>query len=157
MDSKIFLKKLRPDHPMDIDVTESTDWVGDLLDELNDGLVDEEGTLSTPSFHFTGEMIKVQEGRFDEMATLTGELKTQFYAQCIKSGDTLLDELVVKVSCIFFSEDDQKILGDEEMTYYYKESEYDIFDYQRNNIDLKEALHEYIYLNKNPYPKLPKA
>ena len=48
-----------------------------------------------------------------------------------------------------FEEDDG--LGDE-ITLFYDESERDLYYFEKNLIDFLPVIHEYIFLNRNPYP-----
>jgi len=41
---------------------------------------------------------------------------------------------------------------EDEISLFYDEEEWDLYFYEKNQVDLYPIIHEYIFLNKNPYP-----
>ena len=85
---------------------------------------------------------------------LLGALSLTYITQCAQSGELMNDELNLDVQAIFIDNIlSNKYEDDENMTLFIGNMEYELYFYENSKLDLAQVLHEYIFLNKNPYPK----
>ncbi len=72
---------------------------------------------------------------------------------CSRSGNIIDQNLNISLKSIFLDKSmkNQHELEDE-ISLFYDEEEWDLYFYEKNQVDLYPIIHEYIFLNKNPYP-----
>jgi len=157
----VFVAPFGLDTPQDLDFNESTPWMNDLLKELEEDLDSEDlnhPTLSNRSLSFSGEAVKKTNPSYDDYVLLTGVLKSEYRTYCITSGELMQDTLEAEVKAVFLAKAlNEKLELADEVSFYIDEDEYDLFYFESRHIDLKACLHEYLFLNKNQYPKIEGA
>ena len=156
MENRQTVSKLPKEGDIEIHLDEQTPWLGEILKDLNEGLTskDYEGDQGT-SIVFKGNLIRKWNDRFQDYIILTGSLEATFYTLEIHTGEVILDNLNVPVkACWILEELKEKFGYEEETEIWFDEDEYDLYYYDRNNVELKPVLNEYVFLNKNPYPGL---
>ena len=142
------------DQGIELDLDEkSTPWVAELLSELEEEV--DPATKSAGSFlRFRGVLEKRHTGTYDDFLLLNGELEGSFDTLCVSTGQTMKDTFEIDIHAVFLQKQLEKTLElEDEIDLYIEDEEYDLYYYERRQVDLKAALHEYIYLNKNPYPR----
>jgi hypothetical protein len=156
MENRQTVSKLPKEGDLEVYLDGETPWLGEILEELNEDLTssDYEGE-GEASIVFKGNLIRKWSDRFQDYIILTGNIKATFYALEINSGEVILDHIDVPVKACWILEELREKFGYEEETeIWFDEDEYDLYYYDRNNVELKPVLNEYVFLNKNPYPGL---
>lgn len=156
VDSKLNINKLGLSKIYDFRVDQTAPWMKTLLEELNEDV--KIGFVSPSSqavISCEGQYYKKHRGTYGEYAVVQANLTAKFYTNCVSSGKVMLDTLDVDF-CACFLPSNFKTDPDykDEIELYIDNQNMDLFFLDGNFIDLKEALHEYLYLNKNPYPRL---
>ena len=137
-----------------LNVNESISWMNDILCELQEGFDEKDCDSQTPCISFNGAIQRKHDGKYGDYLLMQGILKANYCTYCAKSGDPMLDSINVQVnSAILDSEAEEKFHKDED-TIYLDQHPLDLYYYQDNYFDVQKILHEYVFLNKNPYPSL---
>lgn len=155
MNGSYTLPKLNYDLPLDLDLNESEKFLSEILDELNENL--EKGEFISeekgPAIRFIGSLVKRDDGKYGDIVLLKGHLDVDFITFDIKTGTPMIDHLSVEVNAVFLEEYlCEKYQLQEEVSLYVDQGEYDLYYYRSKKVDVSSVLHEYIFLNKNPYP-----
>ena len=65
----------------------------------------------------------------------------------------MFDQIECEVKAACLAESGQKHLGLEEGdSVFLEEQEYELFFFDKNQVDIEPVLNEFVFLNKNPYP-----
>ena len=150
---QVRLNKLLLNQTHDFTFSEEDDWLATVLEELRGdvGGTSESGLQYSLKVGLTVQ--KFEDFHYKNVVTIEGEIQASYPALCSQSGTQIQEGLKVPVNAIFidshFEEDDG--LGDE-ITLFYNESERDLYYFEKNLIDFLPVIHEYIFLNRNPYP-----
>ncbi len=134
---------------------QNTAWLMELLEELHEDIDkgDEFFQNFNPSISFKGELTRKDKGKMGELGLLKGDLAVDFCTYDVHSGEMMGESLECEVRAAFMEQKVCEELGYEDETSLLVDTEeYDLYFYDGKLIDVKEVLHEYIYLNKNPYP-----
>lgn len=146
--------KLPFDTPQVCWVDEKTEWVQTILKELQEGeplLSEWKG--SSPSLSLNLEVIRRSRENLKNYLTLQGTIKLNWITRCVLTYEAMeqRQEIPVRAAVIMRSYQKSMNLYDETVLFV-NDREWDIFYYDKG-VDVAEIIHEYIYLNKNPYPK----
>jgi hypothetical protein len=156
LDSKININKLSLNKIYDFKIDHSLPWMKELLEELNEDVkIGFVSPSSQANISCEGQYYKKHRGEYGEYAVVRGSLKAKFYTNDVSNGKVMLDDLEVDFCACFLgsnfkTDPDYK----DEIEFYVDNQTMDLFFLDNVFIDLKEAFHEYLYLNKDPYPKL---
>lgn len=132
-----------------------TPWFLALLEELHEDLdKDDEFFVDfRPNITFKGELVKKDKGTMGDIAILKGDLALEFCTYDVQTGEMMSEELEVAVAAVYMDAKIRDELGyQDETSFLIETQEHDLYFYENNTIDLAEVLHEYIFLNKDPYP-----
>lgn len=136
---------------LELDATQ--DFMAELLGELNEGV--EKSDIGDESYiSFDGEL-ELLEGKYEQFLHLVGSLKATYYTHDIMTNEVMPDHLEVEVKCLALTNEVVKKLEmEDEIDIELNGEEYDLYSLDEDDfIDIKGILHEYIFLNKNNYPK----
>lgn len=158
VDQKINVGKLSSGKIYEFKVDQYTPWLKELLEELNEdvrmGFI---SPSSQGSINCEGSYYKKIRPEYGEYAVVKAKLFAKFYTNCVSTGKVMLDEINVDFEACFLG---QSFKNDpdykDEIEFYIDNSTMDLFFLDHNQLDLKEVLHEYLYLNKDPYPRIDK-
>lgn len=152
-----YITSLTPGRVLEFDLDEGTDWIAKLLSELNEELSTEEmAELESETFLcFEGKALRRTTGKLEDHLKIDGKLTTVYGTRCVQTGKPMLDNLDVEIKMVIV---DQEVINrygyEEETTLFVDEAEYELYSSNDNRFDLFEAVHEFIWLNKDPYPTL---
>ncbi|MBK23066.1 MAG: hypothetical protein CME70_03580 [Halobacteriovorax sp.] len=136
---------------LELDATQ--DFMTELLDELHENVSkDELGDDAAISFN--GEIEKIK-GKYEEFLQFTGALDLTYYTHDIITNEVMTDRLEQEVKCLLLTKEvGQKLQMEDEIEIELNGEEYDLYFLDEDDcFNIKDVLHEYIYLNKNNYPK----
>ena len=155
MDLRVYsLGNLKKDVTEKVKVDQNIEWFSKILTELNEAAGEEEAQmLDKTHLSFSGEIKKSKNVKFGEYVLLDGNINSLFVTQCIRSGNMMFDQIECEVKAACLARSGQKQLGLEEGdSVFLEEQEYELFFFDKNQVDLEPVLHEFVFLNKNPYP-----
>ena len=128
-------------------------WLNEILGELVDELG---GELSSDIDCLIGlrlEGNKFQHHSYRDAVLLKGKLEVKYPASSSINGDQVQQELSIPIKSVFIDssfEDNEELK--EEITLFVEDQEWDLYFHNNGIVDLKSVIHEYIFLNRNPYP-----
>jgi len=153
-DQIIRINKIKFDVDEKLKFSDQNDWFREILKELNEDFEIGEIENSGSQILFNGFVSKVNDSRYKDVVLLSGKLHARHLALCGVSGDIIEEEIEIDIMAAFLSlEIRDKYSLQEELNIFIQNETYDLFYYEQNRLDLKSVMHEYIFLNKNPYPQ----
>ena len=155
MEKRVYsLSSLNTDVSEQIDLDTQKEWLKLILDELNEAAGEEEaGMVEQTHLAFSGEIKKSKNAKFGEYVLISGEIRAKFVTQCVVTGSMMFDQIDCEILAANIAKHNQERLGLEEgETVFLEDEERELFFFDRGEVDLEPVLHEFIYLNKNPYP-----
>ena len=152
MKNIFYLTQVKKNEAVTFQLNRSVLWMDEILLELEENYT--ENRVLDSRIDFSGQILKKQDGKFGDYLILEGDLQAAYSTYCIKTGDPMLDTIHVGISAgilddeiehKFHPDEDTVLLGDRQLDLYY---------YSNNCFDMQKIFHEYLFLNKNPYPQL---
>ncbi|MBT6324920.1 MAG: hypothetical protein HOJ35_03050 [Bdellovibrionales bacterium] len=157
MDNIVSLPKLKLGKEENLSLNSSTPWLMSILHELSSDTSSRDSKEQdglTFDINFNGELIREKDHSLGDIVKLLGALSVTYITQCAQSGELMNDKLNLDVQAVFIDNIlSNKYEDDENMTLFIGNMEYELYFYENSKLDLAQVLHEYISLNKNPYPK----
>ena len=156
----IKLQKLRSDATENVFFDKDVPWLCNLLEELNEHVEEEDRKLTdcTTFIEFKGQITKKKNTKFEEMLIFKGKISAKYLTYCVSTGEVMSDTLEVDIAIGAIDKDNQKKYGydDDIIDIEINGEELDLYYFEDHQLNLASIIHEYIYLNKNPYPRLTK-
>lgn len=156
----IRLQKLRTDVVEDVFCDKDTPWMMGLLEELNEQVEEEDlSPTDYPTYiEFKGQISKIKNSQYEQVLVVKGELTVKYLTYCISTGELMSDilETEIIVGAIDQLNQAKYDYNEEIITIDVNGEELDLYYFEDQQVDLAAIFHEYIYLNKNPYPRLTK-
>lgn len=136
---------------------EKQPWVANLLAELTEDVGDEIAMIGEENITLVMDFSfeKKRHIHYGEILIVRGQLHSSFPTSCSRTGAIILDKLSADVNACFIHESLKKTADDpmeEEIDVSIGEELFDLYFYAPRGAPINEMAHEYIYLNKNPYP-----
>jgi hypothetical protein len=155
-----YITSFAPAQAKGFDLDESIDWMRELLIELNSELTkDELDELGEETFLcFEGTALRRTTGKLEDHLKIDGKLTSVFGTRCIQTGQPMLDNIDIEVKIVAVDHELIERYGyQDQTTLFVDEGEYELYPTKDNRFDLFEAIHEFIWLNKEPYPTLEES
>lgn len=126
-------------------------WMKLLLEEISHHPLPPGNDPLRPVLTFSGSLTLTQHSFFNENLIVEGELSIQFYDQCTRTGDIFLNSMNIMIDAIFIKDHpDYRELTELEV----QGKCYELYFFKKNKVDLCPLLREFLYMNKDPYPKI---
>ena len=153
MDQVLRVNKVRVDEVKEFKADKKTQWLDSILLELLEDCGHGKEDLGKSDINLS---LKVEKEHFDEFGEVLfchGQVNLQYLDISVQSGESIEQKLEITVNCAFLEEhNEKKHQLEEEITIFFGEQEWDLYYHNRNMADMKSVIHEYVFLNKNPYP-----
>ena len=155
--AQISLIKLPNNTPFEFDFDQDTDWVGEILLELNENASDK-----TPEMYFketslviTGEVEKKTNAEMNEFLLIRGQVDAHYSTECVRTLKPMKIDLTVPFKVCFVDETlaTSELFADIDETWVENDT-YEIYFYTKRTVNFQEMIHEQIFLNYNQYPVL---
>ncbi len=156
LDSKLNVKKFPTNSPKYYSLDNSQDWVRALQLELSEKVLDDkspEDILSQTELRIELEIEKKYKPHYGEYILTKGSVKTKYLTLCVRTLVEMYDELDLEFKACFLPnhlESEEQFQDQTEI--FENEDMYELYFYNKGIADLKEMIHEQIYLNINEYP-----
>ena len=152
--SSFCVQKLPLDTPRIYRADEREEWLVKILQELQEGeatLLKGEGF--TPFIRLDLEVTHRSQESLKDYLTLQGKIEISYLTRCVLTYELMEQRQEILVGAIAMMSFYQRSMNlYDEMVLFMNDREWDIFYYDRR-VDMAEIIHEYIYLNKESYPK----
>ncbi len=158
LDAKLNLAKIGLNTVIKARATKETPWLLDLLKELNEkasALLPASVVLAQSQIELVSEITKRFKGEIGEYLLVKGTLTATYATECVRTLKPMTESLSAEFKVCFAP---KALLESEE----YAESAeiwtdndtWELYGYERHQIDIAEMVHEQAYLNYNYYPRI---
>lgn len=153
MKNAISVKALPQGRSQDYSFDEKTDWVQEILDELNEDVTENDIASNENFLKVELGLLRKSDGTHGDYLILEGNVEAQYVTNCVVSGNVMTESQETEIFAAVLEKGIIKDLELEEATeLFINDAEYDLYDYEFK-VDLKSIIREYIFLYKNYYPK----
>jgi hypothetical protein len=153
LDQNLRVNKVQIDEVKEYTADKQTKWLSEILLELliDNGLSEDE--LSSSSLDLAIKLDKEEFDEYGEVLFCEGKIDLKYADVSIQTGETINQQLSIPISCVFLEQhNEKKHQLEEEISIFFGEQEWDLYYYKNHMTDFKSVIHEYVFLNKNPYP-----
>ena len=153
----VTISKVPSDNEVDYKLDKSVDWVLELLNELNKkgDFIPAERLIGSSHLDIDLKLKRNFTKEFGDYLLMDVKLDTEYHTECVRTLMPMKDTLKLEFKCCFLDksfETDEKYV---ELTEIYMEKDvYELVFYGKKQANIKDAIHEQIYLNMNSYPVL---
>jgi len=129
-------------------------WLKDLYHELeNDQIIGKENPISNGHLNLDFTLKKVKGLNLKDYFVLRGNLSALYYCSCIRCLELTQRNIDVELSCCFLSSDQEDSeLIDDNGNILIENEEMETFFYEKGILDLREFIHEHLFMNVDPLP-----
>jgi uncharacterized metal-binding protein YceD (DUF177 family) len=155
--AQVNLIKLPTNTPFDFDLDESIDWVREILMELNENATEQspEAYLNETGLSITGELEKKNKQEINEYLLIKGVIRANYATECIRTLKPMQMDLEVPFKVCFVDEALATTEQFAEIDETYLDNDiFEVYFYTKRTINLKDMIHEQIFLNYDQYPVL---
>ena len=155
LDAKVNLTQLAPDRSYTFNLNQSEEWVRELLMELNEKATSRnpEDYLGETNISLTIELKKKNNPTVGPILLARGKVEAEFVTECVRTLQEMKDQVEAEFKAVFieniFAEEDEYA---DTVELFVENDMYDLHFYELNRADMKEMVHEVIFLNINEYP-----
>ncbi len=153
--SSITLSKLGQNQLLYFDVTEKTPWGRELLEELNE-LHDQEVRIEAPagnSMNANLELERKHSTKLGDHLLIHADLEARYTTTCIRCLVPMEESLKLSFdACAINQEFANEPEHKDQATVYIEDMERELYFFENNHVDIKEIMHEQMFLTKNPLP-----
>lgn len=155
--AQINLIKLPVNNIFEFDLDQSTDWVREILMEMNENATTKkpEAFLAETSLSIVGEIEKKNKLEFGEFLLVRGDIEAEYATECVRTLKPMKVKLSVPFKCCFVDEAmaTTELFADLDETWVENDT-YEVYFYNKRTVNFQEMIHEQIYLNYDQYPVL---
>lgn len=155
--AQISLLKLAANQTMDFEFDQDTDWMKEMLVELNENATDKspEEWLKETTLVAFGEITKKDKPDMGEYLLVKGTIEATYATECVRTLKPMKKDLDVPFKVCFIDQAmaETELLKDLDETWVDNEV-YEIYFYDKRTIEFKEMIHEQIFLHVDQYPIL---
>lgn len=155
--AQINLIKLPMNTRYEYEFDENTDWVKNILIELNENASEKtpEEWLKETNLVVFGEVEKKTKPEMGEFLLVTGTIEADYATECVRTLKTMKKELDVPFKICFVDESyaSSELFADADETWVDNEV-YELYFYDKRMVNLQEMIHEQVFLNYDQYPVL---
>lgn len=149
------IAKIPLNSTQEFDVNKDADWVTSLLTELNENATTKDSLdyLQNSYLNINLQITKKFKGSLGEYILVQGKVETEYFTECIRTSEEMTEELDFEFKAAFIDSAHQDEPEYKEETEIYLDNDlYELYFYQNRTCDLKEMVHELIFLYLNQYP-----
>lgn len=155
--AQINLIKLPVNTVFEFEFDKETDWVKELLLELNENASYKrpENLLNETTLVISGEVQRKNKPEYSEYLLATGTIEAEYATECVRTLKPMKVKMNVPFKVCFIDESlaTTELFADLDETYVDNDV-YEIYFYNKRTIQFQEMIHEQIYLNVDQYPVL---
>jgi uncharacterized protein len=141
------------DEEREFDLDKSCQWVEDLLAEIEENLDDDEKTPETRAMSVDLRIKRAKVPNFGEGLVIRGSFNGTFSLPCIKCLTPTPESVKGDFEAVYISDSFEKSEDFEEnLNVWADGSTLEVYFHDRGKCNVKKIIHEFIYLNINPYP-----
>ena len=157
LDARYTITKMAKDAWVSYTADKNVAWVADLLREMN-----EHATTHTSDAHFANSVIHLSvelsrkyKGEIGEYVLARGTIRATYDTECVRTLQPMQESLTAEFKTCFVP---TTVTQSEEYAetgeIWLDGDTWDMYAYEKNQIDVSEMIHEQAFLNYNYYPRL---
>lgn len=155
LEAKVNLTKYAPNQVVKFKLNQSQDWVRELLKELNENATAraEDDYLGETNLEIELELKKIHNSSYGPVLLSRGKISAHYVTECVRTLEEMTQDLECEFQLCFIDavhEGDKEL--EDQIDIFIDNQMHDLHFYELNRADLKEAIHEVIFLNINQYP-----
>ncbi len=155
--AQINLLKVAANQTLDFEFDQETDWIKDMLVELNENATDKqpEEWLKETSLVAFGEMTKKDKPEMGEYLLVKGTIEATYATECVRTLKPMKMDLDISFKVCFIDQAmaETELFKDLDETYVDNDV-YEIYFYDKRTIEFQDMIHEQIFLHVDQYPIL---
>lgn len=151
----INVSKMPLNRAEEIEYTKEDDWVRELLLELNENAKEQspEYYLEQTILNINVKITKKYTPEMGEYLLLTGRLYAEYYTSCVRTLREMTGHMDVQIKAAIIDKSFADTPEFEELTEIFIDQDiYELYYYEKRKADLKELIHEQLFLHLEPYP-----
>lgn len=153
LDPQVYVNKYSFDIIEEYEIDKKTPWVNDLLVELEEDN-DEDAEYPPASMEIKAQITRKTNHFLNDHLIVRSQLKAHFHLPCGRCLFPLAQELDLSLAAAFLHESQEKKPEYAEVTTVFADSqEMELYFYRKGVADIKEFLHEQIYIEVAPFPR----
>ncbi len=134
-------------------IDKTTPWVNELVVEL-ESENDDEAVFEPAEMIITAQITRKTNTLLKDHLLVRAQLKAHFHVPCGRCLFPLADELNLDLAAAFLHESQEKLPEYTEATTVYADGqEMELYFYRKGVADIKEFIHEQIYIEVTPFPR----
>ncbi len=134
-------------------IDKTTPWVNELVVEL-ESENDDEAVFDPAEMIITAQITRKTNTLLKDHLLVRAQLKAHFHVPCGRCLFPLADELNLDLAAVFLHESQEKLPEYTEATTVYADGqEMELYFYRKGVADIKEFIHEQIYIEVTPFPR----
>lgn len=157
MKEEVLIQKYVIDRDVPVELNIDTPWVLGIFNELLEDIekkdlfsLENRGSLS-----FNGTFKRKKNQIFGDHLIIKGTINCSYPTYNSTSGELFFDKINCEVLCgVVDKEVGDEYSNPETMTIFIGDTDYDYYESENDRFNFKEIIHEYLFLNKDPYPAL---
>lgn len=152
LDAQINISKISMDVTTDYDLNEDVDWVAELMDELEENTDREDEEYKKGSLEIEMSIKRKNEKPFADHVLIRGGFKTSFQMPCVRCLKLTRQTIEEPFTAAFMNKHFETEPEYEEADDIFTENEnFDLYFHEKGNIDIKEMVHEQIYIHVDAF------
>lgn len=155
--AEINLIKLPSNTVFEFEFDQDTDWIRDILIELNENATDKtpEMYLKETQLVVLGEVEKKNSLEMGEHLLIRGQIEADYATECVRTLKPMKVELTIPFKVVFIDESlaTSELFAEIDETWVENDT-YEIYFYTKRTVNFQEMIHEQTFLNYNQYPVL---
>jgi uncharacterized metal-binding protein YceD (DUF177 family) len=153
LEPQIFVNKYSFDIIEDYEIDKKIPWVADLLKELEEDN-DQEAIFPESSMVIKAQISRKTNTFLNDHLIVRAQLQAHFHLPCGRCLHPLSQELDLNLSAAFLHESQEKMPEYAEVTTVFADGEeMELYFYRKGLADIKEFIHEQIYIEVAPFPR----
>jgi uncharacterized metal-binding protein YceD (DUF177 family) len=153
LDPQVLVNKYSLDIIEDYEIDRLTPWVNDLLVELEEEN-DDEAEYPKATMVIKAQITRKTNSHLKDHLVMRSHLTAHFHLPCGRCLFPLPQELDLTLAAAFLHESQEKMPEYAEATTVYADGEeMELYFFHKGLADIKEAIHEQIYIEVTPFPR----
>lgn len=153
IETKIILSRYVFDEIVQYKLNEKCSWVSKLYQELEENTDKEDSGYKKGKIEVDMQLKRKSAKPFGDHLLVRGFLKTDYTAGCIRCLSSTPQEVTANFQCAFVNSRFEKDPEFEELDSIFTENEeFDLYFYDKGNVNIAEMVHEYLFMNIDHFP-----
>jgi hypothetical protein len=157
LESNVSLTFLPVNVKNNFELTKKQDWVKELLMELNEKAYEKspEEYLNETELNITMCITRKNQTALGDYVIVEGKLQTLYATECVKTGMPMKEPLSLEFKACALEKTFETSPEYQDQTEIFIDNKiYELFFYEKRKLNIKDIVHEFIFLNLNQYPSL---